>query len=91
MKFVMLGKYTTEAIKNISKQRTEEVKKLINSNKGRVEAMYVLMGAYDLIIIVNFPSEKEAIKTSVELTKLTGIGFMSMPAITVADFDKLVG
>lgn len=91
MRFVMLGKYTSEAIKNISKQRTEEVKKLINSNKGRIEAMYILIGAYDIIFIVNFPSEKEAVKTSVELTRLTGIGFMSMPAITVAEFDKLVG
>ncbi|MCS7152058.1 MAG: GYD domain-containing protein [Endomicrobia bacterium] len=91
MKYVMLGKYSVEAIRNISKQRTEEVKKIISNNKGRVEAMYVLLGPYDLIFIVNFPSEKEAIKTSVELTKLTGIGFTTMPTITVAEFDRFVG
>lgn len=91
MKWVMLGKYTQQAIENISKQRTLEVKKIIQKNKGKIEKMYVLLGNYDLIFIVNFPSEKEAIKTSVEITKLTGIAFTTLAAISVGDFDRLVG
>lgn len=91
MKFVMLGKYTLEAIKNISKERTEQVKKVISENKGRIEAVYVLLGNYDLLFIVNFPSEKEAVKCSVKLSQLTGIGFTTLTAISVSEFDRLVG
>lgn len=87
----MLGKYTLEGVKNISKARTEQVKKTITNNKGKINSIYILLGNYDLILIVDFPSEKEAVKTSVELTKLTGIGFTTLPAISVEEFDKLVG
>lgn len=91
MKYVMLGKYTLEGVKNISKSRTEQARKIISANKGQIECIYILIGNYDLILIVDFPSEKEAVKTSVELTKLTGIGFTTLPAISVDEFDKLVG
>lgn len=52
--------------------------------------MYALLGSYDLMFIVEFPSDKEAIKTSVEITKLTGISFTTSVAIEVDEFDKLV-
>ncbi|MCX7716398.1 MAG: GYD domain-containing protein [Endomicrobia bacterium] len=91
MNFIMLGKYTVEAIKGISKQRTQEVKKVIENNKGKIIGLYVLLGPYDLMLIVDFPTEKEAVKTSVQLTKLTNIGFTTLPAISAEEFDKLVG
>ncbi|MCX7910099.1 MAG: GYD domain-containing protein [Endomicrobia bacterium] len=90
-KFVMLGRYSLEAIKNISSSRTKKVLEIIKNNKGKVDAMYALLGSYDLMFIVEFPSDKEAIKTSVEITKLTGISFTTSVAIEVDEFDKLVG
>ncbi|MCM8801141.1 MAG: GYD domain-containing protein [Candidatus Omnitrophica bacterium] len=90
-RFLMLGKYSSEAIKGITKERTKKVNKIIESSSGKVEAMYALLGAYDLAFIVDFPSLKDALKASVEITRLTGIGFSTSPAITVEEFDKLVG
>jgi hypothetical protein len=40
---------------------------------------------------VDFPNEKQAMKTSVELAKLLGIGFTTAPAVSVEEFDKLLG
>ena len=39
---------------------------------------------------MDFPGVKEAMKASVELTKLLGISFRTVPAVTVSEFDELV-
>jgi uncharacterized protein with GYD domain len=91
MKFLMLGRYSLEAIKGIKKERTKKVISLIEEKNGKVESMFALLGGYDLAFIVDFPSVKEAISASVEITKLTGISFNTSPAITVEEFDKLLG
>jgi hypothetical protein len=40
---------------------------------------------------VDFPSLEQAIKTSVALAKLLGISFTTSPAVSMEEFDKLVG
>jgi len=91
MKFLMLGKYSSEAIKNISKERTKKVVELIKKCGGKIDGMYVLVGEYDLAFLLELPSVEDVIKLSVELAKLTGISFTSFPAVDVEKFDKLVG
>lgn len=90
-KFLMLGKYSAEAIKGIAAERTKKVVGVIEESKGKVNQMYALLGVYDLAFIVDFPGIEEAMKASVALAKLTGIGFTTSPAVTVEEFDKLVG
>jgi uncharacterized protein with GYD domain len=90
-KYLMLGKYSQEAIKGITAQRTKEVAKAIEKAGGKVQSMLALLGDYDLAFIVDFPGTVEVIKASVDLTKITGIGFTSFPAIPVEEFDKAVG
>lgn len=90
-KFLMLGKYSQEAIKGITAERTNRVKDTIEKGGGKINSMFALLGNYDLVFLVDFPGIQEAIKTSVALTKLTGISFTTSPAITVEEFDKLVG
>lgn len=88
--FFMFGKYSNEAIKNISIDRTqksiEEIKKL----GGEVHAMHVLLGKYDLLFCVALPGIEEALKASVTLSKLTGISFTTCPAVTVEAFDQTI-
>lgn len=90
-KFLMLGKYSLEGVKGISKERTNKVVEAIEKAGGKVNAMYALLGKYDLAFVVDFPGNAEAIKASVSITKSTGIGFTTSAAVTVEEFDKLVG
>lgn len=83
--YLMFGKYSSEAIKEISSKRTEEANRLISENGGEIVAQYILMGENDLLFIVKFSSVEEVIKSSVALNKLTGISFNSVPAITVEE------
>ncbi len=90
-KFLMLGKYSVEAIMGITAERTKKVVGIIQESRGKVESMYALLGVYDLAFLVDFPGIQEVMKTSVALAKLTGISFTTFPAVTVEEFDKLVG
>ena len=90
-KYLMLGKYSVDAVRGIQVERTKKVTELIEKDGGKVIAMYALIGRYDLAFIVDMPSNGALMKVSIAVTKLTGIGFSSMPAMAVEEFDKLAG
>jgi uncharacterized protein with GYD domain len=87
--FFMFGKYTLEGIKGMSSARTKKIINIIKKSRGEVKSMHALLGDNDLVFIVDFPGNEEAIKASVAITKLTGIAFTTSPAVTVEEFDKL--
>lgn len=89
--FVMMGKYSAEAVKDISANRTDKAVGLIKELGGKVLSMYALLGGYDLILITEFPNLQVAMKASLGLGILTGISFSSYPAISVGDFDRMIG
>ena len=77
-------------MKDLSADRTKKAEALIEKFGGKVHSMYALFGDKDLVFIVDFPSPADAMKTSVALTKLTGISFSTSAAVTVDEFDKLM-
>jgi uncharacterized protein with GYD domain len=85
----MFGKYSLEATKVISAKRTDKTIALIKQNGGELRAGYALLGDIDVVLIVDLPDTEGAMKTSVALSKLLGISFSTVPAVNVADFDKL--
>jgi uncharacterized protein with GYD domain len=89
--FVMFGTFSPDAVGEISADRTQSAVAVIGDCGGKIKDWYVLLGEVDLVGIVEFPGVKEAMKASVELTKLLGISFTTAPAVTVDEFDKLVG
>jgi uncharacterized protein with GYD domain len=86
----MFGKYSIGAMKEISAERTKNATAVIGDCGGKIKAGYALLGETDLVLIADFPGVKEAMKASVELTKLLGISFTTAPAVTVEEFDKLI-
>jgi uncharacterized protein with GYD domain len=88
--FFMFGKYTPEAIRQISIERTQQVVSAIKGLGGEITAMHVLLGKYDLLFCVNLPGIEQAVQASVTLGRLTGIGFTTCPSVPVETFDRLV-
>jgi uncharacterized protein with GYD domain len=89
--FLMFGKYSSEATKDISSDRTKKSRKVIQKNGGKIISMFAVMGEHDLVFTIDFPDADKAITTSVALHKLTGIHFTTSPVVDVEQFDKLVG
>lgn len=89
--YLMFGKYSLEALKVISAQRTDEAMAIIKEHGGEFKSGYALLGDVDLVLIVDLPSTEQAMKTSAALAKSLGISFSTSPAVSVEDFDKLMG
>ena len=90
MTFFMFGKYSGEALEEISAKRTAAARDLIKQLGGSIKGMYALLGQYDLVLIVELPTMTDAMKAAVALGRETGISFCTAPAMTVAEFDKLM-
>ncbi len=88
--FVLLGKYSQEALKEACAARTEQAVKIIEKYGGKVLNIYGLLGEYDLILLLEFPSPGQALETSVALNRLTGIAFKTLPAVDVKEFDEML-
>ena len=88
--FMMFGKYSTEAVKEISSKRTDKAVELIKKNGGKIISMYAMMGEHDLVVTLEFPTLENAIVMSVALNKLTGISFATSPVVELEKFDKLI-
>jgi len=88
--FLMFGRYSPEAIKNISSNRTEKARELIKKNNGKIISMYAVMGDHDLVFTIDFPDEKSVMSTSIALYRLTGIHFTTSAVVDVEQFDTLV-
>lgn len=88
--FIMLGKYSSEGMRDIGPDRTKSARRLITELGGKVKSMYALLGGYDVLIVAELPDSKTAMKASLGISLLTGITFASYPALSVEDFDKIM-
>ncbi len=88
--FLMYGKYSPDALKEMSADRTQRAVDLTGQFGGKIESMYATLGEHDLVFVTSFPGLEDAIRASVELTRMTGISFATAPAVTVEEFDKMI-
>lgn len=88
--FMMFGKYTTEAMRGISPERTRKAVNIIEENNGKVISMYAVMGEHDLVLTLDFPDAEKAMAASVALNRMTGIQFTTSPVVEVEKFDTLI-
>ena len=89
--FIMFGKYSAEATRGMSPERTNVVVDLVKKYGGEVNSMYALLGKSDLVFVVNFPAAENAMKASVAINKSTGISFTTSQAVSVEEFDNMLG
>ncbi len=89
--YILFGKYSLDSVGKISAKRSADAQGLIKTNGGKVQAGYALLGEHDLVIIADFPSTEQAMKTSLGLAKMLGISFTTAPAVSMEEFDRLAG
>jgi uncharacterized protein with GYD domain len=88
--YFLFGKYSSDAIKGMSANRTEKATKLIQKYGGELKSIYALLGENDIVIIATFPGVEQVVKASLAINKLTGIAFATSEAIAVEDFDRMI-
>ena len=60
--YIVLVNWTEQGIRNVkeSPQRLDAFKKSVEASGGKVIGFYLTMGRYDLVVIVEFPSDEAA-------------------------------
>ena len=88
--YLMFGKYSPEAMRLVSADRTEEALAVIRQYGGELKSAYALLCETDFVAILEFPDNERALQTAVTLTRLLGISYRIAPAISLERFDQLM-
>jgi uncharacterized protein with GYD domain len=89
--YLMFGRYSLGAVKEISAERTEKAAAVVKELGGKVKGGYAMLGKDDLVLVVDLPDTGAAMKASIALSKLLKISFTTAPAVSIEEFDELVG
>lgn len=91
--YVSLINYTDQGIRNIkdSPKRLDAAKKLLKDLGGELKAFYLTMGAYDIVIVAEAPSDEVVAKFSLAAGSLGNVRTTTLKAFTEAEFRKIVG
>jgi uncharacterized protein with GYD domain len=81
--YVILGKLTSEAIKNIKGTAERDLKgeQIIKASGGKLLAHYYTFGRYDFVAIVELPSTEALAKILIEFGKWGTITTETMTAL----------
>jgi len=88
--YIMFGKYTAEGFAKMSPERTEKIIEFIKEHEGEIHKMYAILGQFDLLFMVDFPSTEKAVHASLTVSKYSGITFSTSPALPVEMFDDMI-
>jgi uncharacterized protein with GYD domain len=89
--YVTLWKYTKDGlvdIKNTS-DRFEVVKEIVKLNGGKLLQTYGLVGAYDVMTIMELPDEKILMSTILKICSKGRVIPQTMTAIPIEDFLEI--
>ena len=87
-----MSKLTSEGRKTIREkpERLKEVNKEIEAWGAKVIMQYSLLGPYDFLNIVDAPNNDAITRVSIELGARGTIELMSMPAMEIDEFLKMI-
>ena len=91
--FISLVNYSEQGIKNIkdSPDRAAAVKKLAQSLGGDMTQLYLTMGAYDLIIVSEFPDAATAAKFALTVGAQGNVRTTTLQAFSQSEMADIIG
>ena len=91
--YILLSTLTDEGAETLKArpERIQEVNKELESMGVKVVAQYATLGPYDFVNVVEAPDNESIFRVSVEMGARGSIKIMSMPAVPIDEFIKLLG
>lgn len=91
--YISLISYTDQGIRNIkdSPNRLDAARKILKDLGGELKDFYLTLGAYDLIIVVEAPSDEVVTKFALEVGSLGNIRTTTLKAFPEAEFREIIG
>uniref|UniRef100_A0A832GND6 GYD domain-containing protein n=1 Tax=Caldimicrobium thiodismutans TaxID=1653476 RepID=A0A832GND6_9BACT len=91
--YVVLSKLTDSGRETIKEKphRIFEVNKELEAMGIKVLQQYAVLGPYDFVNIIEAPDNETVMKMSIELGARGSVELMSLPAVRVDEFLKIIG
>jgi uncharacterized protein with GYD domain len=91
-KYIGLINYTQKGIENVkdSPNRFDAFKKLCKSMGANVEAIYLTMGRYDLMVIVDAPNSEVIAKIMLSTASKGSASTETLQAFTEEEYRKIM-
>jgi uncharacterized protein with GYD domain len=91
-KYIVLGKFTRDGIKNIkeSPKRLEAAKKLAESLGGKVIGFYYTLGRYDFVAVVKATSNESMMQAMLTLGSQGSISSETLTAIPAEKAAEII-
>ena len=87
--FVVLGKWTEKSFENMNPAAWEEGKKFVKDMGAEIKAMYILMGQYDDMTILEAPDAETVAKIVIALSAKYGCRTETLRAFSEEEAKKL--
>ena len=90
--YIMLSNYTEQGIKNIkdSPRRLDAAKDLVRSMGGELRAFYLVMGTYDVVVIIEAPNDEVVAKVALKLGAAGNVKTVTLRAFDEAEYRDIV-
>ena len=90
--YIILSNYTDQGIRNIkdSPQRADAARQALNELGGDLKDLYLTMGAYDLIVVAEAPSDEVIVKFALTLGSLGNVRTTTLKAFTEAEYRNII-
>jgi len=91
--YVTLLRYTQQGIAKVkeSPKRLDAGRKAAEKMGGKLHAWYLTMGAYDALVISEFPNDDACAQYMLSLGSLGNVTTQTMKAFTEAEYRKIIG
>ncbi len=90
--YIMLSTLTDEGRKTLKSrpERLQEVNKELEEMGARVINQFAVLGSYDFVNVIDAPSNEVMARISMELGARGTIKIVTLPAVTIDEFVKLM-
>ncbi len=90
--YVILADYTDQGIRNVkdSPARLGAAQALIKELGGEMKQFYLTMGAHDIVVITEMPSDEAAAKLALKLGSLGNVRTTTMKAFSESEFRTII-
>jgi len=90
--YISLASYTDQGIKDIknSPKRADAAKKLAKALGGKISALYLTIGAHDLVAISEFKDDATAAKFALTLGSKGNVRTTTLKAFPETEFRKIL-
>ncbi len=90
--YLSLMRWTKEGVEKIkeSPARLEAGKKAVEAAGGKIINFYMLMGEYDMALVVEAPDDATLARISLSLTSKGGVRTQTLRAFTEDEYRKII-